>query len=95
MSTTGPDTAPTHREIAQARQQMGQALFQLADRLAPKKLIARVKEKVKFKATVKFEELKEKVNPVNLVKRKLNGEPKAVIPARAVESGATRTKELT
>ncbi len=95
MSTTVPDSAPSHREITQARQQMGQALFQIADRLAPKKLIARVKEKAKVKATVKYEELKEKVNPANLVKRKLNGEPKKVIPAQGYESAAARAKELT
>ena len=93
MATTVPDTASTRQEIDRARQQMGQALFQLADRLAPKKLIPRVKEQVKLKATMKLEELKQRVNPVRLIKSKLNAEPK-VIPAQGYESNRARPKEL-
>jgi ribosome-binding protein aMBF1 (putative translation factor) len=96
MATTVPDTASTRQEIARARQQMGQALFQLADRLAPKKLIPRVKEQAKLKATIKLEELKERVSPVRVIKRKLDSEPKPkVIPARGYESNGSRVKELT
>jgi hypothetical protein len=53
MATTVPETASTQQEIARARQQMGQALFQLANRLAPKKLIPRLKEQAKLKATMR------------------------------------------
>ncbi len=95
MSTTLPDTAPTRQEIDRARQQMGQALFLLADRLAHKKLIPRVKETAKLKATEKLEELKVRLNPVNIVKRKLDGGDKKVIPARGYESNGARAKELT
>ena len=93
MATTVPDTASTRHEIDRARQQMGQALFHLADRLAPKKLIPRLKEQAKLKATMKLEELKEKVSPTRLIKRKLGSEPK-VIPARGYEANGAR-KELT
>ena len=88
MATTVPDTASTRQEIAAARQDMGRALFQIADRLAPKKLIARVKEKVRIKATEKVEELKHRLNPAKIVKEKLNSgpsEPK-VIESRGYES---------
>jgi hypothetical protein len=94
MSTTVPDTGSQHQEIARARQQMGRALFQLADRLAPKKLIPRVKEKAKLKASVKLAELKERVSPVRAIKRKVSSEPQ-VIPARGYESNGGRVKELT
>lgn len=94
MSTTVPDTASERQEITRARQQMGQALFQLADRLAPKKLIPRLKEQAKAKVSVKLEELKERVSPARVIKRKLNGEPR-VITARGYESNDGRVKELT
>ena len=93
MSRTVPDTASNRQEIARARQEMGQALFQLADRLAPKKLIPRLKEQAKLKATLKLEELKEKASPARLIRRKLDGKPKA-IPARGYESNGARVKEL-
>jgi hypothetical protein len=94
MSTTAPDTASQRQEIDRARQQMGRALFQLADRLAPKKLIPRVKEQAKLKASAKLAELKEKVSPARAIKRKVSGEPEA-IPARGYESNGGRVKELT
>lgn len=94
--TASPDTASTEREIAQARQQMGQALFLLADRLAPKKLIARLKEKAKLKANEKLAELKEKVNPANIIGRRLNGDssPQRVITARGYESNGKARSSL-
>ena len=95
MSTTLPDTAPPRQEIDRARQQMGQALFLLADRLAPKKLIPKLKETAKLKATEKLEELKVRLNPVNIVKRKLDDGDQKVIAARGYESNGARAKELT
>lgn len=94
MATTVPDTSSNRQEIVRARQEMGQALFQLADRLAPKKLIPRLKEQAKVKATAKLEELKVRLSPARLIRRKLGGEPK-VITARGYESNGTRTPELT
>ena len=95
MSTTVPDTAPIRQEIDRSRQEMGQALFQLANRLAPKKLIPQLKETAKLKATEKLQELKVRFNPVNIIKRKLDGEPKKVIPARGYEANGHRPRELT
>jgi hypothetical protein len=86
MATTAPDTASTRHEIARARQDMGRALFLIADRLAPKKLIPRVKEQVKGTLSAKAEELKHRLSPARIVRRKLNRPPR-VIESRGYESG--------
>ena len=93
MSTTVPETTANRQEIERARQDMGRALFLLADRLAPQKLIPRLKETAKLKATEKLAELKEKVNPANIIRRKLHSEPK-VISAQGYESNGKRTLPL-
>jgi hypothetical protein len=85
MSTTLPDTGSTVHDIARAREEMGRTLFLLGDRLAPKKVIARLKEKTKITVTDKVAELKVRFNPVEVVRRKVGASPK-VIDVRARES---------
>ena len=89
MSTTLPDTAATRRDIARAREDMGQALFQLADRLAPKKLVARLKETAKLKVADKIEDLKARVLPAPIARR-LSKDERKVIPARRYEAAGTQ-----
>ncbi len=78
MATTTTDTAVLEQDISRARNDLGQALFVLGDRLAPKKLIARVKEQAQFKLTVKMEELKERFLPVRVLRRKLGNQQPAI-----------------
>lgn len=80
MSTTVPDPMPIEREIAQAREGMGRSLFLIADRVAPKKVIARVKEK----AAAKADELKANLNPANALRRRRR-DPRRVIAAKSRE----------
>ncbi len=85
MPTTVPDTASSRQEIERARQEMGRALFLIADRLAPRKVVVRLKETARVKAAEKLDELKERVSPAAVLNRKL-GKDSAVIPARGYES---------
>ncbi len=90
MPTTPPDTTSTVNEISQARNDMGRALFVIGDRIAPKKVIARVKEQVKLKATAKVAELKERFNPVEIARRKLGSSDRKVIDTRVGRPGLPR-----
>jgi hypothetical protein len=90
MTTTLPDTSSTQKEIAQARQEMGRTLFLIGDRIAPKKVIARVKEKARVMVTAKVAELKERYNPLEIARRKVRGSPK-VIDVRARDSAGARS----
>lgn len=85
MSTTSPEIPGLVSEIAVSRQQMGNAIYLLADRIAPKKVIARVKENARLTLTHKVEDVKDRLNPVSMVRRKL-GRAKGAIPARSRES---------
>ena len=69
MGSTGPDTGPIERDIERARADMAATLYVLGDRLAPKKLVARLKENVRVKIAQKVEDLKERVSPPRLVRR--------------------------
>lgn len=90
MPTTPPDTTSTVNEISQARNDMGRALFVIGDRIAPKKVIARVKEQVKLKASAKVAELKERYSPVEIVRRKLGSSDRKVIDTRVSRPGLPR-----
>lgn len=78
MATTTTDTAALEQDISRARQDLGQALFVLGDRLAPKKLIARVKENVQLKVAMKVEDLKERLLPNRVLRRKLGNDRPAL-----------------
>jgi hypothetical protein len=78
MSTTTTDTAVLEQDISRARQDLGQTLFVLGDRIAPKKLVARVKEQVQFKAAMKVEELKERFLPSRVLRRKFGTDRSAL-----------------
>ena len=69
MPTTGPDTPPIQRDIERTRADMAATLYALGDRLAPKKLVARLKENVRVKVTQRVEDLKERVSPPRLLRR--------------------------
>ena len=69
MGTTGPDMGPIERDIGRARADMAATLYVLGDRLAPKKLVARLKENVRVKIAQKVEDLKERVSPPRLLRR--------------------------
>lgn len=86
MSTTHPEVPGLVSEIAATRQDMGQAVYLFADRIAPKKVIARAKEHARLAVTHKVEDLKDRLNPVQIVRRKLGRSPRA-IPANSRESG--------
>ncbi|MFP5317972.1 MAG: hypothetical protein ACLGI2_06710 [Acidimicrobiia bacterium] len=90
MATTTPETTSTVQEIDRARADMGQALFVIGDRIAPRKVIARVKEKVKLKASAKAAELKERYSPVEVARRKLGGSDRKVIDTRVSRPGLPR-----
>lgn len=88
---TGVDTAPIEADIKRSRADLGVALEKLADRVAPKKLIARAK----LQLSTKVADVKERLNPVRVVQRKLGKSPQpAVGPAKSgaitvrTESGA-------
>jgi hypothetical protein len=85
MSTTHPEVPGLVSEIAATRQEMGQAIYLLADRIAPKKVIARAKENARIAVTHKVEDIKDRLNPVQIVRRKL-GLRQGVIEARSRES---------
>ena len=61
------DTAPLVADIERSQQQLATSLELLADRVSPKKLIARVKERV----ALKVEDVKDRINPVRIAKRAL------------------------
>ena len=85
MSTTHPEIPTLVSEIAVNREQMGRAVYLLADRIAPKKVVAGVKENVRLAVTHKVDELRDRLNPVHAVRRKLAGSGR-VISARSRES---------
>lgn len=85
MSTTHPEVPGLVSEIAASRQEMGHAVYLLADRIAPKKVIARVKENARVTVTHKVEDLKDRLNPVQIVRRKL-GRSQGAIPAHSREA---------
>lgn len=85
MSTTHPEVPGLVSEIAATRQEMGQAVYLLADRIAPKKVIARVKENARLAVAHKVEDLKDRLNPVQIARRKL-GRQRGAIPAHSRES---------
>lgn len=86
MSTTHPEVPALVSEIAVTRQQMGQAVYLLADRIAPKKVIARLKESARMAVVNKVDDLKDRLNPAQVVRRKL-GRSRGVISANSRESG--------
>ena len=86
MSTTHPEIPTLVSEIGATREEMGQAVYLLADRIAPKKVIARLKENARMAVIHKVEGLKDRLNPAQIVRRKL-GRPQGVIRARSRESG--------
>ena len=90
MATTTPETTSTVQEIDRARSDLGRALFVLGDRVAPKKVIARVKEKAKLKASAKVAELKQRYSPVEIAKRKLGGSGRKVIDTKVSRPGLPR-----
>jgi hypothetical protein len=65
------DTAPIVADVGRARADMAVALEALGHRLSPAKLKARAKEKL----VAKLEELKDRLNPVHIVQRKLGHRP--------------------
>lgn len=71
MTSTHPDTTATVNEIDRARQELAHTLFLLGDRIAPKKVVARAKERVRFLVACKKAELNERYSPVQIVRRKL------------------------
>jgi hypothetical protein len=87
------DTAPIEADIRRSRNELAGSLEALADRLAPKKVIARVKAQLATKA----DDLKERLNPVRVVQRKLGRSQPALDRPRArainvrTESGATES----
>ena len=85
MSTTHPEIPGLVSEIAATRQEMGQAIYLFADRVAPKKVIARVKENARLAVRHKVEDVKDRLNPVQIVRRKL-GRSQGAIPARSREA---------
>lgn len=85
MSTTHPEVPGLVNEIAATRQEMGHALYLLADRIAPKKVIARAKENARLAVVHKVEDIKDRLNPVQIVRRKL-GRTQGAIPARSRDS---------
>ncbi len=64
---TNVDTAPIEEDIRRTRASLAVALERLADRVAPKKVIARAKGQLATKAA----DMKERLNPVRAVQRKL------------------------
>jgi hypothetical protein len=96
MSTdTSVDTGPMVAEIAGARNDMAVALEALADRLHPKKVL----DRVKVRLAAKVEELKDRINPVQIVKRKLGSQPEPlpgsrVLTVRGSERGGSPAAEL-
>jgi hypothetical protein len=61
------DTAPLVADIERSQQQLATSLELLADKASPKKLIARVKERV----ALKVEDVKDRISPVRIAKRTL------------------------
>lgn len=81
---TSPDTAPIVAEIGRARTDFAVAVEALASRIAPKKLM----EQAKLQLATKVAHLKQRLNPVQIVKRKLSGSRPGEITARSrSESG--------
>lgn len=74
MSDVTVETAPITAEIGRARADMAAAVEAMADRVSPAKLKARAKDKV----LLKMEELKDRLNPVHVLQRKLGHRPPAV-----------------
>lgn len=74
MSDVTVETAPIVAEVGRARADMAVAVEALGDRLSPAKLKARAKETL----LAKLEELKDRVNPVHIVQRKLGHRRPAV-----------------
>ena len=68
------DTAPIVTEIGRARADMAVAVENLADRVSPQKLKARVKMQI----SAKVADLKERLNPVRIIQRKLGRSGPAV-----------------
>ena len=67
MSDVTVETAPITAEIGRARADMAAAVEALGDRLGPAKLKARAKARLR----AKFEEIKDRINPVHILQRKL------------------------
>ncbi len=80
MSNAGVDTSPIVADIGRARADMGVAVEALADRVSPQKLKARVKEKL----TAKIADVKERINPVRIIQRKLGHSAPAADRGRGV-----------
>jgi hypothetical protein len=86
---TGVDTAPIEADIKRSRADLAVALEALADRIAPKKLIARAKTQLSAKAA----DMKERLNPARVVQRKLGRSPEPALgpaksPAITVRAGS-------
>ena len=91
------DTEALKRDIEHTRDELGTTLEAIGDRVAPKKVVGRVKENV----SEKVEDVKDKVSPVRLAKRKAgdlrrrsssNGTAERAVPARsrrAIGAGST------
>jgi hypothetical protein len=73
------DTAPIEADIRRTRSDLAVALERLADRIAPKKVIARAKTQL----AAKVADAKERLNPVRVVQRKLGRSQPAVGGSRA------------
>jgi hypothetical protein len=74
MSDVTVDTAPIVADVGRARADMAVAVEALAERVSPAQLKVRVKEKL----LAKLEELKDRVNPIHIVQRKLGHRRPAV-----------------
>ncbi len=69
MPTPTPDTTPIERDIERTRADMAATLYALGGRLAPKKLVASLKENVRLKVAQKVQDLKERLSPPRLLRR--------------------------
>ena len=92
-TTDTVDTAPIHQDIRAARQDMSAALFAIGDRIAPKKVIARVKEKAKLKLSEKVEDVKARISPAELANKVLPGRSSKRAPSRTISAPPVRELE--
>ncbi len=85
----GADTGPIVADIGRARADMAVAVENLADRVSPQKLKARVK----MQLTAKIADIKERINPVRIVRRKLGLSQPEVGSGRRVLTVRTNDSE--
>lgn len=72
------DTAPIVADITRARADMAGTLEELGDRLSPQKLKARLKMQLQAKVA----DIKERINPIRIVQRKMGATGRSVGPGR-------------